>query len=170
MGSIFSIFHRHRAKSAYLAQSPIHGIGVFSAEYIRKGDLVYCSKCHKSDTVWEHFNDPDFHWPRSFAKADLTRCFSHYAGRPTSANVQNVFLDDGSGAAIAIKDIHPGQEMTKSYGIDRWGTVIAAHIVRKTASREGAVNAVVKSCTRDLEEILHGYGCTLNIQWENGES
>jgi SET domain-containing protein len=104
----------------YLDKSPIHGIGVFAAENIKSGQLVWklnlaIDKIINPNIVFESF---ELKFLKIYAYFDLqldkwilpvdNDRFMNHSDNPNSGPLEN-------GDDIAIKDINIGEEITVNY-------------------------------------------------------
>ena len=108
-----------------LKHSDLHGIGLFSDQDIRKGDLIYTASPlldvditqeqfdsldeKEKDEIrwWGFFDKPSHHWHVDF---DVSKFINH-SYNPTVTQDQ----DHSDAYLLATKDISKGEELTQNY-------------------------------------------------------
>ena len=109
-----------------------HGYGVFAKQDIPKGVHfrkpipVHQIKLNEttsmsSDSIGGVLNDANMIYPNDFSEKSLLTTFKDYLERDI-CNVEQ--LEDS--VYIVIRDIKKGDECTKTYGLCKWGGMIAS--------------------------------------------
>jgi SET domain-containing protein len=96
--------------SVYVADSKIHGKGLFAAKTIKKGELIGCFKHHKTaiDGSYVLWFEDDL----AYVVEDDFKYINH------SKKANAAYYDDFT--IMAIKKIKKDDEITHNYGSD-WG-------------------------------------------------
>jgi SET domain-containing protein len=113
---------------AELKPSPLHGMGVFSKEFIRKGDIVWKFevgmdvKIHsdkiKTLTDGQKYHIMKFFWKSGdyfYSSCDISNYVNH-SNNPNTA-IKNIGEEDEKIVMEALKDIQEGEELTQDYGL-----------------------------------------------------
>lgn len=88
--------------------SSIHGKGLFATCHIKKGDLIGCIK---SNPAYE--DGPYVLWisHEMGVRVDCELRYINHCSKPNACYYEDLQV-------VAIKDIHPGEEITHDYGDD----------------------------------------------------
>lgn len=100
----------NNCEATYIAQSNIHGNGLFAQIHIPAGTIIgrldgIPSKCDGSYVLW-----------LSAQEAIEVTCDMKYINHSDEANA--CYYDDLS--VVALRDIHPGEEITHNYASNDW--------------------------------------------------
>ncbi len=109
----------------YLAPSPIHGIGLFAAERIPRGTVVWrldtTIDCELTEAEVERLAPPSREQIRKYTYLDRVRgklvlCGddARFFNHEDSPNCHDLPDADG-GTTVAARDIEPGEELTSDY-------------------------------------------------------
>ena len=103
---------------SYIHKSPLHGIGLFSSEYIRKGQVV--GELNKFDLLIhkDEISDDDI-WFFDFYCSLNGDYYQTYADNMRFMNHSKTpnCIDTPDGKTIALRDIPIGQELTCDYSL-----------------------------------------------------
>jgi uncharacterized protein len=109
-----------------LRMSPIHGVGVFTKEFISEGSVVWTFTpgfdLEIEESEIERLSDPareqflkysylDVHTRKYVLCFDDSRFFNHQ----DEPNVKDGDTPETSLSSVALRDIHPGEELTCDY-------------------------------------------------------
>jgi len=102
-----------------------HGHGLFATQDIPVGTILWSSI--DNDVHRGMMNDANFEFPKSFSEADLSSCLSSYTMNESVHQYCNT-KDDGDNHSIVVYAISKGDEITRPYGLPKWGGYLWLHI------------------------------------------
>jgi SET domain-containing protein len=120
----------------FLSQSPIHGLGLFAAESVSQGAVVWKFAPGFDLTVapdeLDRLSDPALRLFRRYAYLDrllgeYVLCFddARFMNHSAAPNLDDVSeVRDGMGVTVAARDVHAGEELTCDYAAfdAEWGS------------------------------------------------
>jgi hypothetical protein len=117
------------------------GNGLFATKNLKKGDCLFTynpSVESESDIdtlivkAWcsGQMNDADFIYPKSFSYDDLYERFYNYEN---NKNTKNNVEHSNENYSVVIKNIYNGDEITKTYGMNKWFGFVYLDIIDKNS-------------------------------------
>ena len=160
-------------------RSSIAGNGIFTEQFIPKNSIILTSedKIKVSETIISicgMFNDADFIYPANFESKTLTRTIVNYR----QSNKNNIRFVRGVGErndfflVKANRDIYPGEELTRKYGIKKWSWWLTCDICNINMFNFGKFNynqAEQREKLRILMEVWSDFGYNLDIKIYNND-
>ncbi len=108
------------------------GQGLFSRVYFAKDtELVFPEEKSTETRLCTYMNDAAFVYPYCFSQDHLTKLFSDYLHKAEDdithpQKSANNTIPLGNGRFRVLRDISPGEELTKTYGANAWAIYLCA--------------------------------------------
>lgn len=124
MGNLFTSEVDLAGVSVLRVSPKYHGVGLIATTFIPEGTIL-----NSHDLRGGFINDADANLPDEYTELTLRRLLSHLHQMDRTTTRNSLEQLEGPGRFEVLRDIYPGEEMTKRYRVEKWICFLGAYYV-----------------------------------------